>query len=268
MSQGQPRRPQPQAEADQGDQKNQEPIKYGHLFNVQGELANKPIAPQDAAMMQTAETEVLGQTQKGGTAAVMQAAATRNEQAGLVGHNDITDIAGEQGVSVSETDVPGRRIITEAVAGQVVGQYVQATPVQTAQVGVVQQSAITIGEALEATAHTAGNKPVDQSDAAAIQAAEVRATGSNVIIPGGLAATAQSAAAHNAAVYHDDEKIKLNEVLTGATAKLPADKAVSRQDAEGVVSAELRNNPNVATHPGGVAASMAAAARLNQNVNV
>ncbi|OMO80741.1 Seed maturation protein [Corchorus capsularis] len=247
MSQGQPRRPQPQAEADQGDQ-NQEPIKYGHLFNVQGELANKPIAPQDAAMMQTAETEVLGQTQKGGTAAVMQAAATRNEQAGLVGHNDITDIAGEQGVSVSETDVPGRRIITEAVAGQ--------------------QSAITIGEALEATAHTAGNKPVDQSDAAAIQAAEVRATGSNVITPGGLAATAQSAAAHNAAVYHDDEKIKLNEVLTGATAKLPADKAVSRQDAEGVVSAELRNNPNVATHPGGVAASMAAAARLNQNVNV
>lgn len=36
--------------------------------------------------------------------------------------------------------------------------------------------AITIGQAPEATALTAGDKPVDQSDAAAIQAAEVRAT--------------------------------------------------------------------------------------------
>lgn len=56
--------------------------------------------------------------------------------------------------------------------------------------------------------------------------------------------------------------------LQGATAKLPADKAVTRQDDEGVVSAELRNNPNVATRPGGVAASIAAAARLNENVNI
>lgn len=115
MRQGQPRRSQQPA----GQGENQEPIKYGDVFNVSGELANKPIEPQDAAMMQTAETQVLGQTQKGGTAAVMQAAATRNEQVGLVGHNDITDIAGEQGVSVAETDVAGRRIITEAVAGQV-----------------------------------------------------------------------------------------------------------------------------------------------------
>ncbi|GMJ01892.1 responsive to abscisic acid 28 [Hibiscus trionum] len=265
MSQGQPRRPQ---ESAQGAGNQQDPIKYGDVFNVSGELADKPIAPQDAAMMQTAETQVLGQTQKGGTAAVMQAAATRNEQVGVVGHNDITDIAGEQGVSVAETDVGGRRIITESVAGQVVGQYVQAVPVLTTQVGAVQQSAITIGEALEATAKTAGDKPVDQSDAAAIQAAEVRATGSNVIIPGGLASTAQSAAAHNATLNRDEDKIKLNQILTGATARLPADKAVTRQDAEGVVGAELRNNPNVATHPGGVAASVAAAARLNENVNI
>lgn len=52
-----------------------------------------------------------------------------------------------------------------------------------------------------------------------------------------------------------------------ATIKLPADKEATRQDAEGVVSAELRNNPNVATRPGGVAASVAAAARLNQGNN-
>ncbi|KAK6265801.1 hypothetical protein QUC31_016638 [Theobroma cacao] len=177
-------------------------------------------------------------------------------------------MAGDQVVSFSETDVSGRRIITESVAGQVLGQYVQATPVPTTQIGVIQQTAITIGEALEATAQTTRDKPVDQSDAAAIQAAEVRATGSNVIIPGGLAATAQSAAAQNASVNRNEEKIRLNEVLTGATAKLPADKAVTRQDDEGVVSAELRNNPNVATRPGGVAASIAAAARLNENVNI
>lgn len=75
-------------------------------------------------------------------------------------------------------------------------------------------SAITIGEALEATARTAGEKPVDQSDAAAIQAAEVRATGSNVITPGGLAATAQSAASFNAAIERDENKIKLRDILT------------------------------------------------------
>ena len=75
--------------------------------------------------------------------------------------------------------------------------------------------AITIGEALEATAQTAGNKPVEQSDAAAIQAAEVRATGSNVIIPGGVAATAQSAASYNeAGQLRDEDKIKLGHVLT------------------------------------------------------
>lgn len=51
-----------------------------------------------------------------------------------------------------------------------------------------------------------------------------------------------------------------------ATARLPADKAVTRQDAEGVMSAEMRNNPNLATHPGGVASSVAAAARLNESV--
>lgn len=131
----------------------------------------------------------------------------------------------------------------------------------------MQQSAITIGEALEASAQTAGNRPVDQSDAAAIQAAEVRATGSNVITPGGLAAMAQSAAAHNAATDREQDKVKVSDVLSGATATLPADKPATRQDAEGVVSAELRNNPNMVTRPGGVAACVTAAARLNENLN-
>ncbi|XP_071733011.1 late embryogenesis abundant protein D-34-like [Rutidosis leptorrhynchoides] len=239
-------------------------MKYSDVFPViSGELADKPVGPQDAAMMQAAESSVFGQTQKGGTAAAMQAAATVNERAGLVNHEELTTC---DGVSVTATELPGTRVVTETIDGQVVGRHVEATPVlqQTGGVGDVhQQGGITIGEALEATARTAGNKPVEQSDAAAIQAAEVRATGSKVTIPGGLAAQAQSAATLNTSTREED-KVKLNEVLTDATVKLPADKVATREDAEGVFSAEKRNNPNSMAHPAGVAASVAAAANLNE----
>ncbi|CAA3003602.1 Hypothetical predicted protein [Olea europaea subsp. europaea] len=77
-----------------------------------------------------------------------------------------------------------------------------------------QRGNITIGEALEATALTAGHKPVDYSDAAAIQAAEVRATGRANIVPGGIAAAAQSAATRNARMTRDEDKTKLGDILT------------------------------------------------------
>lgn len=104
MSQEQPRRTHQELEKEE----QKEPIKYGDVFKVAGELVSKPIAPQDAAMMQKAENMILGQTQKGGPASVMQAAATRNERAGVVGHKDFTDVPRT-----------GSRIITESVAGQV-----------------------------------------------------------------------------------------------------------------------------------------------------
>ena len=72
---------------------------------------------------------------------------------------------------------------------------------------------ITIGEALEATAMTAGKKPVEWSDAAAIQAAEVRATGRTNIVPGGVAAAAQSAATLNARTTRDEDKTTLGDIL-------------------------------------------------------
>lgn len=200
MSQEQPRR-----------HEHQEPIKYGDIFNVTGDLASKVIPPVDANMMQTAETMVFGQTQKGGPAATMQSAASRNERSGFVSHEDVSDAARDQGVAVKETDMPGSRIITETVAGQIVGQFVEPAPFIGA--AAVVQNPVTIGQALEAIAHTAGDKPVDQSDAAAIQAVEVRATGSNVVIPGGLAASAQSAASFNTGVSKDEDKIKLNDIL-------------------------------------------------------
>ncbi|GAU21413.1 hypothetical protein TSUD_32440 [Trifolium subterraneum] len=124
---------------------------------------------------------------------------------------------------------------------------------------------VTIGEALEATVLTAGKKPVEWSDAAAIQAAEVRATGRTNIVPGGVAAAAQSAATLNSRTEKDEDKMKLADILADATTKLPKDRAATRRDAEGVTGAEMRNDPSLATHPGGVSASVAAAARLNQN---
>lgn len=85
------------------------------------------------------------------------------------------------------------------------------SPVATEQI--FERGNITIGEALEATALTAGSRPVDYSDAAAIQAAEVRATGRTNIVPGGVAAAAQSAATRNARITREDDKTKLSEIL-------------------------------------------------------
>ncbi|KAK9083841.1 hypothetical protein Scep_030312 [Stephania cephalantha] len=254
-----------QREGDAHEAEHPQPIKYGDVFPVSGELATKPIAPQDAAMMQTAENLVLGQTQKGGAAATMQAAATLNERAGLVSHKDTTDIAGVAGVTVSETDLRGHRIVTESVAGQVVDEHYRLIPVVArSPVKALDRDAITIGEALEATALMAGDKPVEVSDAAAIQAAEVRAAGTNMVAPGGIAASAQAAASANQRSSGQQGKTTLADVLSDASLMLPADKVVTGEDAERVIAAEVRNEPYVGVKPGGVGDSMAAAARLNQ----
>ncbi|KAK3440815.1 hypothetical protein EUGRSUZ_B01084 [Eucalyptus grandis] len=205
MSQEQPRRPREEQQQQQQRQPGVEPIKYGDVFSVSGDLASKPIAPQDAAMLQSAEAAVLGQPQRGGPADTMRAAAAWNERAGLVSRGDVTDVAGKEGLTVERT-------ITERVAGQ------------------------------------------------------RRVTGSNVVIPGGLADSAQTAAAYNKGTRRDEAKIRISEVLTGATLKLPADRAANRHDAEWVMDAELRTGGKKAAHPGGVAASVAAAVRLNEGV--
>ncbi|KAI9084780.1 hypothetical protein K1719_033186 [Acacia pycnantha] len=281
MSQEQPRRPVLQVE----------PIKYGDLFNVQGELATKPVTPRHAAMMQSAENAMLGKTLRGGAAAVMQSAAMKNEKAGHAGHQDMASSAADLGVSVTETGLEGKRVIVESFGGQVIQKLEgnakkihklveivehynnkvtmkpETPPSQAKEdgrVGLGGSGGITIGEALEASAVTAGNKPVEWSDAAAIQAAEVRATGRTNIVPGGVAAAAQSAATLNARLLDNAEKTTLADILKDATSKLPSDKVVTRKDAEGVTGAEMRNSPNLAIHPAGVSVSVTAAARLNQ----
>ncbi|KAH1136436.1 hypothetical protein AAZX31_10G027100 [Glycine max] len=250
-------------------QGEQDPIKYGDVFKVSDELAFKPIAPRDAALMQATENQALGQTQKGGPASVMQSAATENLRAGVVGRQDISDVARNEGVSVTETKVGCHRVITEFVGRHVVGQFVEPDVPMNTPGTALERDAITIGEALEASAIAgASDKPVDESDAAAIQAAEMRATGKNETEPGGLGARAQSAATRNTRTVSHSHKTTLSDVLTDAKEKLPADKAVTREDAEGVIGAELRNKLDMRTTPGGVAASMAAAATLNQNRQV
>lgn len=114
MSQGQPHRPR----ADQLTQP--EPIKYGDVFNVSGQLASKLVAPRNAATMQAAENMVLGKTERGSPAVVMQSAANLNQGAGLVSHRQVTEVARNEGIAVSELDVAGSRDIGEAVGGQVV----------------------------------------------------------------------------------------------------------------------------------------------------
>ncbi|KAJ9171981.1 hypothetical protein P3X46_015274 [Hevea brasiliensis] len=205
-------------------QYDRDPVKYSDVFDVS----------RDAATMQSAEKEVLGQTQKGGPASVMQSAANVNVRADLVDPDDASD----------------------AVVGQYVDPRLPAASPGSAL-------GITIGEALQATAYSAtGDKPVDQSDAAAIKAVEVRAPRSNETPSTGIGAQAQSAADLNTRLMNDESKTTLSDVLADATTKLPRD----NNDTEGMIGAELRNKPDVMrTTPGGVAASMAAAARLNHH---
>lgn len=210
------------------DKVAREPVKYGDVFDVGGDLATKPITPQDAATMQTAETTAFGAPPTGGPADVMLSAATLNAQAGLVGGDDVTDAARAQGVTITGTNVPGGRIITESFGGQVVGHYVQvAAPATGGGEGkddeggqervnsteAAPQAKVTIGQAVEATIRTVGDKPVDFSDAAAIAEAEVRATGSTVLSQVGCAAKAQSAAAYNTGISSDEDKLKIKDVV-------------------------------------------------------
>ena len=82
------------------------------------------MAPGDASMMQAAETVVLGKTGKGAVASTMQSAAAKNERAGFVGHNQGTDVVGDQGVAIAEIQLPGRRTITESIGDQVLHLFI------------------------------------------------------------------------------------------------------------------------------------------------
>ncbi|KAM0821757.1 hypothetical protein ACQ4PT_071976 [Festuca glaucescens] len=152
----------------------------------------------------------------------------------------------------------GRRVVTATATGQVMAQFTVPAPGPIGAVGKA-TDAVTIGEALQAAASDA---PVDLADAAAVQAAETRATGLGRVVPGGVAAAAQKAAETNMRLDAGEEKVRLRDVVGSATAVLPANKAVTREDARKVAAAAERN----ARGGGGsdVADAVAAAAEMNR----
>ncbi|KAF7063093.1 hypothetical protein CFC21_069623 [Triticum aestivum] len=167
---------------------------------------------------------------------------------------------------VTETDEPhaGRRVVTATAGGQVMAQFTVPVP----GAGVEEATdAVTIGEALQAAAQTsAGERPVDLADAAAVQAAETRATGLGGLIPGGVAAAAQQSAETNMRPgLAEEEKVRLRDVLGSAAAVLPANKVATREDAVAVATAANRNAPAGGGGGGkGVADAVAAAAEMNE----
>jgi hypothetical protein len=239
------------------------PVTYGDLFGASGKIGEEAVTNEDAALMQSAETVTLGKTQKGGAAATMQAAAQLNVSEGLVDKDAHSSVA-EEGVSVVEMLIPGAQIDTEFLGEQPVMGEVKPLPTDPL---IASGEAVTIGEALEAAAVGAGDKPVQPSDARAIQSAEARATGIPGGIPGGLAAFAQSAAELNPRVTAS-EKTTISDILMDASIDLPVDKVVTQEDASKVLDAELRNSPTGEPQPGGVAAAMQAAADLNERAGL
>ncbi|PAN24240.1 hypothetical protein PAHAL_4G156100 [Panicum hallii] len=279
MAQAQPRREDDPLQA-QGDtaqllgqgqdlqQPEQEAIRYGHVFAVTGDLAGQPIAPRDAVAMSSAEDSVPGvQVPEGAgggfsAATAMETAAAYNQAVGAVRPGQASDAAAAQGITVTQTAVPGGRVVTEFVAGQVVGQYSVADPPPAAEEDATK---ITIGEALEATARAGGGRPVDRADAEAIRAAEMSAHGADVAMPGGLGDQARAAARANAQATREGDKVKIGDVLSDATAKLAGDKAAATEDATRVVQAETFNDAETHARAGGVGAAVATAARLNKD---
>ncbi|KMT10178.1 hypothetical protein BVRB_5g119390 [Beta vulgaris subsp. vulgaris] len=259
MAQEQPRR-----EAVGPEQ--EEPIKYGDVFYVSGEAAEKPILPEDAAAMKSAEEIIMGHSPLGGPASLMRSAADSNVQAGLV---DPNSRQATEGIRVTEFEPKnhGTRVVTESVNDEVVGQYVEPKFVgvpPTEGATTVNKGGVTIGETLDAVARCAGDQPIDRADAAAIEAAEKRAVGNDLPPGWGLGAEAHHAACWNARAPQEGYMTTIDDVLKDASHKLVRDKIVTREDAKEVLEAEVKNDPEMATTIGGVGEMMSAAARLNQ----
>lgn len=118
MSQGQPRRP--QAGGQDYNTVGLSKIVLWDMATFSTFLASLQPGKEHQKMLTWCRSvRKARQNQKGGPAATMQSAATRNEQAGFVSHWLASDAAADQGVTVTENDIPGARLVTESVAEQV-----------------------------------------------------------------------------------------------------------------------------------------------------
>ncbi|CAL4968568.1 unnamed protein product [Urochloa decumbens] len=185
----------------------------------------------------------------------------RRERDKVIGHGQEQSAAAGGGLQVSETDLPaGRRMVTTSAGGQVMAQFTVPVPGQDVAEAT---DAVTVGEALQAA--PGDDRPVSLADAAAVQAAEMRATGLGGSLPGGVAAAAQRAAEANMA--EGKAAVRIRDVLGDAAAALPADKVATREDAEKVAAAAARNVGKRAGAGGkgsGVVEAVAAAADMNE----
>ncbi|KAK9139898.1 hypothetical protein Scep_009579 [Stephania cephalantha] len=136
-------------------------IRYGDVFPAVAaasrELASRAIPPGDAALMQYAEAQIQGKTQRGGPAA----------GEGAIRH-------GYQPERWRSWSWRGDRVALQ------LNMTLGLLKLMFREGGLWPRPSedswtVTIGDALEATAITIGNKPIDQCDADAIQAAEIRA---------------------------------------------------------------------------------------------
>nr|AJA33582.1 late embryogenesis abundant protein LEA7-3 [Pinus tabuliformis] len=212
--------------------------------------------------MQSAEAHALGQTQKGGAAAVMQCAADANERSGKLNLDEDQAAGGYLDMAVTKTAVTGQLLETQYVGGQAVRSTLKFMPTNHE---IAASEAVTIGQALQAVVLKAGEKPVEGRDARAIQSAVKRATGKPALEKGSMAATAQAAAELNPRL-DEVAQTTLSDILVNAPEKLPRDKVLTREDAEKVLEAEARANRYGFPTPGGVAEALMAGARLNEQI--
>ncbi|KAJ3673286.1 hypothetical protein LUZ60_006660 [Juncus effusus] len=281
MSQEQPRREEhqrrvcgPTSHSRSGGARGQG-IKYGDVFAVGGDLADQVVSPRDAANMKKAESAIWGRPTPGGAGNTMASAAAMNVYYGAVRPDQESEVVRSLGITISETPILGGRMITEFVAGQVVSQYTiddvvhggRGKQVGFDQVNKDDTAKITIGEALEAAGHAIGNEPIQMSDVAAIREAEVRASGIEIPVAGGITDQANAAARTNMWATRDEDKIKLGDILSDATVKLYGDKPAEPEDAANVEDVEASKNPDGRPRPGGVAFAVANAAQINQGNN-
>lgn len=163
--------------------------------------------------MQSFETKTLGHIQKGGPAAEMEAASAKNVKAGLV-DSDATNIS-EHDINISLANVGNNHVIRESLNGQVVAEYMNPDEAQrdpTARAA-SDHHQMTIGEALERSGALAGDKPIEQCDAVAIQSAEMRAVVSKQTPITIVGRAANSAADLNTQATRDEDKTKFSDVV-------------------------------------------------------
>ncbi|ESQ43178.1 hypothetical protein EUTSA_v10015357mg [Eutrema salsugineum] len=166
----------------------------------------------------------------------------------------------KDGATISNVSVEEHFSVSQSTSsGQFVGSTEQFSTAAEALVG----RSTTLTEALKAAAINVGHKPVETTDVAAIKEVETRATGGEG--GGGVTTVAKAAVARNERTEKKDEKTKLRDVMAEIDVKVTRDRAVTREDAEAAVQAELNHSPFKHIIPGGVAESVSAAYKLNRS---